>query len=156
MSVDVIGKIDHVRLFEELRPFIDNNQRQLMIQGVANESDQYGTGRIANLKHSESEFTNTLHDIPYMNSILKEYGMVRTRLLRLRPGECYTYHMDPTARIHIPIITSVWCLAVIDDIVHRYPADGSVYYVDTTKRHTFINGGDTDRFHIVGVLSGQL
>ena len=33
-------------------------------------------------------------------------------------------------------------------VVHL-PADGSVYYTDTSVPHTFLNGGTKDRYHIV-------
>ena len=65
---------------------------------------------------------------------------------------CYSYHKDPTKRIHIPLITNDKCFMVIDDIVHRYPADGNYYISDTTKMHTAVNGSWEDRVHIVGCI----
>jgi hypothetical protein len=41
---------------------------------------------------------------------------------------------------------------IIDDEVHRYPADGNSYLLDTTKPHTAINGSYEDRYHIVGCV----
>jgi len=63
---------------------------------------------------------------------------------------CYTYHQDPTKRIHIPLITNENCFMVIEDEIYRYPAEGDYYLVDTTKRHTFVNASFEERIHIVG------
>jgi hypothetical protein len=155
MLIKTIGTVDITRLLLEVQHLIDANSKQLMLQGVAGESSDYGTGYIAGLKHAESDFIHELHHTPYLNTIMQSYGMTRTRLLRLIPTECYSYHVDPTPRVHIPLITDENCMAVLEDTIYRLPADGSVYFVDTTRRHTFLNAGDYDRFHIVGIAPAR-
>ena len=80
--------------------------------------------------------------------------MFRTRIMRLRPYQCYSYHIDPSPRIHIPLITNENCFMIIDDMLYRYPADGNYYLADTTKIHTFVNASLEDRIHIVGGVMG--
>jgi len=148
MPISSIGIVDNMSLLTELKS-IDWN-KQTMLQTVKGKNAD-GTGRIANLKFKEEEYDQPLHDLPYLNHVMNHYNLKRTRLLNLRPGDCYSYHVDPTKRIHIPLVADEYCMAVIEDKVYRLPADGTVYLVDTTKRHTFLNGGDYDRLHIVGV-----
>jgi hypothetical protein len=40
----------------------------------------------------------------------------------------------------------------MNDKVFRLPADGSVYEVDTTNIHTFVNASIIKRRHIVGTV----
>jgi len=41
---------------------------------------------------------------------------------------------------------------IVDDQLHRLPADGSIYIIDTTKNHTAVNASREDRIHIVGCI----
>lgn len=146
-------KIDIDKVIKELSALPDYD-RQLMLQKVEGESNEYGLGRFDNMKHSETDFDTPIYDIPYTNSILKDLGMCRARLMKMNPYQCYSYHVDLSKRVHIPLITHDHCFMVIDDEVHRYPADGSHYLVDTTKRHTAINASnDVVRIHIVGCVT---
>ena len=148
MPISPIGLVDNRVLLTELKT-IDWN-KQTMLQ-TADGCSEDGTGRIANLKFKEEEYDKPIHHLPYVNFVMNKYGMKRTRLLNLHPNDCYSYHVDPTKRIHIPLVSDEYCMAIIEDKVYRLPADGTVYLVDTTLRHTFLNGGDYDRLHLVGV-----
>ena len=142
--------IDIDRILVELDMHVPNAS-QVALQGVEGNNDPlYGVGKLSGIEHKENEFIIPNFNIEYTNSILKKLGMYRSRLMTMRETSCYSYHKDPTKRIHIPLITNDKCFMVIDDIVHRYPADGSYYIVDTTKMHTAINGSWEDRVHIVG------
>ena len=142
--------IDIDRILVELDMHVPNAP-QVALQGVEGNSDPlYGIGKLSGIKHKENEFIIPNFNIEYTNSILKRLGMYRSRLMTMRETSCYSYHKDPTKRIHIPLVTNDKCFMVIDDIVHRYPADGNYYIVDTTKMHTAINGSWEDRVHIVG------
>ena len=107
---------------------------------------------IQSLRSEEKDFNVFAYDLPYTNSILSELGMYRTRLMNMKPKTCYSYHWDPTKRMHIPLITNENNFFVIDDEVSRYPADGSYYLIDTTKKHTFVNASFENRLHIVGCV----
>ena len=142
--------IDIDRILVELDMYVPNAP-QVALQGVEGNNDPfYGIGRLSKVSHREDEFIVPNFNIDYTNSVLKKLGMYRSRLMTMRETSCYSYHKDPTKRIHIPLITNDKCFMVIDDIVHRYPADGNYYIVDTTKMHTAINGSWEDRVHIVG------
>ena len=77
--------------------------------------------------------------------------MVRTRIMTMSSKTCYSYHWDLSSRIHLPLVTNDDCFFVIEDNVYRTPADGSVYRVDTTKKHTFVNASFEKRIHIMGI-----
>lgn len=144
--------IERIRLEMEVIPAWDS---QIMLQTVEGCTDpMYGTGSLLDFMHknAEHDFTVPLWDMPYTNSIMEELGLYRTRLLRLEPRQNYTYHKDPTKRLHIPIKTSKDCFFIIEDEVHRYPDDGRAVIIDTTKKHTAVNASKVDRIHLVGCL----
>jgi len=147
MSID----IEKILLEIKSLPEYDS---QIMLQTVEGIDDPfYGIGRVKQLSHTEEEFTVPLfEELHYTNSIIEMLGMHRTRLMKMKPKTCYTYHRDPSKRIHIPIITNEKCMFIIDDEVIRYPADGNYYVVDTTKWHTAINASLEERIHIIGCI----
>jgi hypothetical protein len=144
--------IDIDRILLEVERYVPEYTDQISLQTVLGETDPaYGTGRLTGLKHGESSFTEPMFpEMEYTNQVIKELGMFRTRLMRLKPYQCYSYHVDPSPRIHIPLITNPNCFMIIDDILYRYPADGNYYVADTTKIHTFVNASTESRVHIVG------
>lgn len=137
----------------ELDNCLPDYDEQISIQGVEGIDDPfYGTGRIGKLNHTENEFVKPNFDMPYTNKVLKDLGMYRSRLMNMPPKTCYTYHMDYTKRIHIPLITNDYCFFVLEDEVLRIPADGNHYLIDTTKRHTFVNASLHHRLHLIGCV----
>jgi hypothetical protein len=90
--------------------------------------------------------------LPYTNSLLVKYNLAYSRVMILNGKTCYTYHKDFTKRVHIPIETNDNNFFVMNDEVFRLPADGSVYEVDTTNLHTFVNASTSTRTHIVGTM----
>lgn len=92
-----------------------------------------------------------LFDLPYINSMTAQLNLGYTKLMVLKPRRCYTYHTDRSPRIHIPIITNENNFFIIEDTIYRLPADGTVYKVDTTKMHSFVNASNETRLHIVGI-----
>ena len=140
--------IEHILLELEDLPKYDT---QLSLQVTADGCS--GEGQLAKLDYKEEDFNVFAYDIPYTNSVLSELGMYRTRLMNMKPKTCYSYHWDPTKRMHIPLLTNENNFFVIDDEISRYPADGSYYLIDTTKKHTFVNASFENRLHIVGCVS---
>lgn len=140
--------IDHILLELESLPKYDT---QLSLQVTPTGSS--GEGRLANLDSKEEDFKVFAYDLPYTNSIISELKMYRTRVMKMGPKSCYTYHQDPTKRIHIPLITNESNFMVIDGKVFWYPADGNYYVADTTKLHTFVNASREFRTHIVGCIN---
>ena len=147
--------LDIQKILNELKllPEYDN---QIMLQGVNSKADHsYGTGRLDDIDNSvkewEQDFKEFLFpELEYVTFTLKKLNMTRTRVMKMAPKTCYSYHQDPSKRIHIPLITNEKCFFVVADEVIRLPADGNYYVIDTTKLHTFVNASFEDRIHIVG------
>ena len=149
-----MDKINIDLILLEIDNFLPEYKNQISLQCVKGNPDPfYGIGRITDLDHEEKDFVEPIFkDLVYTNTIIKNLGMYRTRIMNLSPKTCYTYHRDYTQRMHIPLITNDSCFFVIDDEVSRYPADGSHYLINTTKRHTFVNASMEHRIHIVGCV----
>ena len=143
------------KILDELKHLPKYNE-QIMLQGVSSESDpSYGTGRLDDINNTVQEWEQDFKEflfpkLEYTNSILKELNMTRTRVMNMAPKTCYSYHQDPSKRVHIPLITNDKCFFVVADEVIRLPADGNYYVIDTTKMHTFVNASFEHRIHIVG------
>jgi hypothetical protein len=149
--VKKIGECDIEWIIQEL-----SNKKvgaQFSLQGAFEGDFEGATGKTYDLRSDESDYTVELYnDMPYTYSLLKKYGMYRTRVMKIIKGTCYSYHVDLTPRVHIPLTSNKNCMFVIDDKVYRMPADGSVYLVDTTLYHTALNANREQfvRTHIVG------
>ena len=77
----------------------------------------------------------------------------RTRVLSKGVYNCNSWHRDPEPRLHIPVISNPGSLFIVNHHVTHLPADGSVYFTDTRGYHTALNGGETQRVHIVAALA---
>jgi|TARA_Y100000004_G_scaffold180885_1_gene225984 hypothetical protein len=141
--------IDIERILLELESLPEYDQ-QLSLQITSD--GKSGEGKLVNLDNKEKDFNVFAYDLPYTNSVISELKMYRTRVMNMAPKTCYTYHQDPTERMHIPLVTNDKCFFVIDDRVLRIPADGNSYLIDTRKMHTFINASFENRIHIVGCV----
>ena len=143
--------IDRILLELESLPCYEE---QIALQGVKGQTDHfYGVGKLSDVGHKETEFVHPLFaSLKYTNEILFKLNMCRSRVMKLSPKKCYTYHRDPSERMHIPLITNENCMFIVDDKVYRYPADGNSYLINTTKKHTAINASSEDRYHIVGCI----
>ena len=151
MPIEVIGRFDLEKVLNEIsKTGLDADQ--IMLQGIEGQTDKtFGTGSITNYALEEKDFKCGLFDLPYTNSLLEKHNMVRTRIMTMSSKTCYSYHCDLSSRIHLPLIANNDCFFIIEDNVYRTPADGSVYKVDTTKKHTFVNASFEKRIHIMGI-----
>ncbi len=97
------------------------------------------------------DLKNTVFD-EYIKSF--PFKIYRTRIMVLEPFGSYSLHKDPTPRIHTPILThsKTAFLFPQNNYMYHMPADGSIYWTDTTKEHTFVNYSDQHRIHIVSVV----
>lgn len=90
-----------------------------------------------------------------LEKIMKRYSAFRTRIMRMPPKFCYSVHEDATPRIHIPIVTNnqAWMVWPYESktILLR---EGLTYWTDTTRHHTFFNGSDDYRIHLVMCVDG--
>ena len=157
---NILEEIRTIPLYQDLANKAKTNKEkefyrgfQIPLQKVKDiDNVNYGVGRMDDLQHEESDFTDFIYELPYTNGIIKELNMFRTRLMVLCPKTCYFYHSDATKRLHIPLITDPDCFFVIEDEVYRFPADGTWTIVDTNKTHTAINASRINRYHIVGCI----
>jgi len=78
----------------------------------------------------------------------------RTRIMLAREKSSYSIHRDYSPRLHLPLITNPQALFLFTEpaSLHHMPADGTTYWVDTKKQHTFINGSTEDRLHLVMIV----
>lgn len=85
------------------------------------------------------------------------FAVWRLRLMTMQPNTSYSWHSDPTPRIHIPIFTNEDCLFSFPDqgITTNLKANGSIYWIDTTKTHSFLNKSTSIRIHLVGIIKNE-
>jgi hypothetical protein len=86
------------------------------------------------------------------DTLSQHFRLGRVRILKLDRRSSLSYHRDPENRLHIPIITNPGALMIVDNEAYHMKADGSAYYMNTTKYHTAINGGDNPRIHLVATI----
>lgn len=128
---------------------------QISCQTLDPKVDDWGAsnGRIDELQEKDESLYHHVNPSlkgTELEKLIKKYNGFRTRIMILDSRKCYSVHSDPTPRIHIPIETNDQCWMVWPDQseCHRLPL-GSVYWTDTTKNHTFLNGSTRSRIHIV-------
>ena len=161
MSLDLDKIKDELKRLPEFKPpFFD----QICLQGVEDNPDPFfGTNSLKGSKHAqnalkpykETDFTEFNFDLPYINHIIEELNLCRTRVLVLHPKVCYSLHKDPSKRIHIPVVTNEKCWMIVNKEIMHLPADGRYYEIDTTQEHTALNGSWQARTHIVGCIKGD-
>jgi hypothetical protein len=86
------------------------------------------------------------------DTLSEHYKLGRVRILRLDSRTSLSYHRDPEARLHIPIITNPGALMIVEKDAYHMRATGGVYYMDTTKYHSALNGGNDPRVHLVATI----
>lgn len=166
--IQKIGEIDLELLMKEIghikKP--EEGPRQFPFQKKKNAEDaEESKGTNFVLRTDEFDYDTLIYsndEFPYLNSIITEYKMLRTRKMWMHEKFNYAWHLDNSPRIHIPLHTNEHCMWIIrdghnneEDRVYRIPADGGVYLIDTTVPHTFLNANADPfmRTHIVGATT---
>lgn len=143
----------------------DQKENQISLQYRAIDSDDpwhSGVGSTVEIKDGKriQRFTEQEFDLinpalagTYTEHVLKSlpFQPVRTRIMRMLPKRCYSVHVDGTARYHLALVTSYHARFIFTEAekIYHIPADGNLYFVDTTQEHTAINGNTEDRVHMV-------
>jgi hypothetical protein len=159
MLIKEIEKIDNFKQLQEevldLIKQVEFKGNQIICQGLPTDPADWhtGIGRIEELEDKREQEYSVLNPTlvgSCLARIIEKYQGFRTRIMSMTPRQCYSVHYDPTPRIHIPIITNpeAWMVWPFHNECHRMPT-GSIYWTDTTKPHTFINGYTECRIHIV-------
>lgn len=133
----------------------EKNLQQISCQQLEPDGDDWtaGVGKIAELDHKDEpsyKFINPKLKGSILEEYIKRYNGFRTRIMIMPPKQCYSVHFDPTPRIHIPIITNEqsWMVWPYENKCYQMKK-GQVYWTDTRKYHSFFNGSDSNRIHIV-------
>jgi len=100
-----------------------------------------------------SQWMNFTENMTYTKSVidnLKKYMPFNSVYYRyVKPFTCYNWHVDTMSTcLHIPLKTNFGCKFVYEDAVFSMPANGSVYMVNNSKPHTFVNASKDLRLHI--------
>lgn len=130
-------------------------KNQIYLQGTSRDMDPINPtlgDAYQQADASEQDYATLLFDIPYINSIISEHNLVRTRVMKMNRKTCYYWHNDHTKRLHIPVVTNPHCFLVFEDGLVHLPATGKAYEIDTTRYHSAMNASKEDRIHIVGCL----
>ena len=135
---EIIKEIESLPRFED----------QICLQSNESRDPFLGCG----INPYDTALVKKIFDTPVLNAIIDDHGLYRTRVMRMKPKTCYTYHQDPTKRLHVPVVTNDKCFLVVDDKVVRCPEIGKPYVIDTTKLHTAVNASLETRIHIVGCI----
>lgn len=116
-----------------------------------------GDPKTLEYKGLEYKDTPVLQSAPYLQSVLEvfECDLLRVRLLVLHPGAEIGEHTDEVpegapeqARIHVPIVTNDKIEFIVEGERLQLAA-GETWFVDTLRRHSLVNRGDTSRIHLV-------
>lgn len=86
-----------------------------------------------------------------LGDLLESLGIIgEARLLKLESSESYTAHTDPDDRIHLAIETNpyAYIMDLDENKLHHLPADGTVWLMDTSKKHLAGNFGGFPRIHL--------
>lgn len=154
-----IDLIDHQNLLDSFYQIEKNivwtnfgSGRQTGLQFKGNED--HWVSAVGKTKDYDSRYDNLN---PYFKGTLFEeiilkYQLKRTRFLWMNGKSCYSMHKDNTPRLHIPIITNPQCFMIFQIGTIQHLKSGSVYWVDTRKSHTAMNGSDLERLHLVGAV----
>lgn len=134
---------------------VDFEKNQIICQSLECDPDNWkvGVGSIEELEEKEEKKYSCLNSQlrgTYLERLINKHSAFRTRIMIMPPRQCYSVHADPTKRIHIPIITNDQCWMIWPTNNACFQLETKrAYITDTTRPHTFINGGTENRIHIV-------
>lgn len=138
---------------DELEAFVGWGDRNQMSLQSPDGSFRTGDGKIEYHEGwSETDFTAlNIDDDWEIARFITDNNLYRTRIMKLKPRECYSYHFDRTPRVHLAVDTHEHCFISINNMLQHVPADGNAYWIDTRQYHTAMNCTlDFERIHIVG------
>jgi len=160
----IIGKVNVVETLKYFGPIIEKMKvEQLHQYGLKGRIDdteyEYGEGRakldvdFSNWNTWRDESYNTGWMVNFLN-LFTDQVVGRIRVMRLAPRRCYSWHADPSIRIHVPIITSEDNLMVIGKQV-QHLSIGHIWWTNTVIPHTAMNCSIKDRYHLVVEMMPQ-
>jgi hypothetical protein len=159
MIQNKIDTIDVVPILGELAGIRKNIAWTVSTQGkqtglqYKDEEDPW-TSAVGRSRGEELEFNklNPFFKDTIFETLINKYNLKRTRLMWVNARSCYSFHCDPSPRIHIPLITNPECYFLFDPGVMFHLGLNSIWWVDTTQKHTFLNCSNKPRLHLVGIV----
>lgn len=156
--INVLGNVDALLLLEGYNKLEQNikwveypNGKQAGLQYLNSDPWTDAVGRMKpEQKWTIDSPLNPFFKDTIFEELIKKYKLTRTRLMWLKPYSCYSMHKDDSPRIHLPLITDPNCYFVFKETGLTHLEAGKVYWVDTTKEHTFINCSSQWRLHLIG------
>lgn len=154
-------KIDIEKLKEETHKILWDNtvnryQHQISLQTNGDTDWQSSTGKHDGEDESQWDKIHPQLKGTWWESFLNSFPfkVYRTRLMTMYSRTCYSIHTDMNPRVHIPIVTHKQARFIFTNppVLRHLPANGSVWWVDTTKEHSAMNGSLIDRIHLVMCL----
>lgn len=98
-------------------------------------------------------FRGTVFEKVY-DELSQVYELGRIRFMKMDPKQCFSWHKDPSPRIHYPLVTHEGCFMVIEDEMVHMPKH-TWWWANTEVPHTAVNSSLNDRVHIVFVILGE-
>lgn len=149
-------------LYEDIK---SNESNQIMIQCIDHEKEDWFTGT-GTAPYNSNRWAKQFCCLQpsLVGTAIEDYinwldlPVYRTRIMVMRPKTAYSVHSDSSPRIHLPVTTNKHCFFIFKDpaeLIHM-PAAGSSYAVDTRETHSFMNGGDDIRIHIVSAIDNEV
>ena len=124
-------------------------EQEKILESVGSILDETGS-----MRFKETDFVN-FNDAYKDTSLYEMYTAIpnlgRFRIMIMDGPKCYTIHRDLTKRYHYVLETNANCIFLFPGLKLQFhlPADGILYKVDTTNKHTFVNGSKERRIHLV-------
>jgi len=139
--------IDHARLVKEYRSLVEPR-----LDDVPSGTDLCIQKKFVLVKdHKKNDLINRM---PYTHSLvdrlLPKYNFNFVNYRSIRPNTAYNWHRDKGGIcVHIPLVTNEGCWFVYDSKCFHMAADGTVYAVNNSHWHTFVNSGPDRRVHLI-------
>jgi len=93
----------------------------------------------------------------YFQELKQQYRLIGGTYTMMDPRSSYGWHTDKCIGFQIPVINNDDCAFVFCLDGGRsytfFPKPGKAYLVNNMIKHTFINGGDTDRYYCLQVIN---
>jgi len=126
------------------------------IQYQTSQLDWANSKRLVLNKSDGGLFTGKYTTLPRfqntaIGAVLEELGEIgEARLLKLDSGDSYTAHTDPDDRYHLVIETNPYSyiMDIEQEKMIHLPVNGTVWHMDTSKKHLAGNFGGTPRIHL--------
>lgn len=141
--------------------FAVNYNKEKVLRQVAHLTFRFSDRRASPIRYFElrrwSEWEDRL--LPVMEEATRPLGYERgfyprVMMAKLPSGAFIAPHVDGEERghiphkIHVPLSTNPDAVFFLEDERHHFEV-GRAYEVDNGARHSVVNGGDTDRIHLI-------